>query len=442
LVRLIELEVKTMSTRLTCWAACVLLWASCTQSVEPEAEASLAGAALGTGESCDPETARGVASRVERALLDTIAFTEGTRGHGKDGYNVTFNYRYFDSCAEHPNMKICVGSLCSTAAGRYQFLHKTYVGLKLPNFWPETQELGALELVSRRGVDLPQVPMTATEFANALDKLSYEWSSLPPGRYGTPRRTLSEIRAEYCRLAGCGTQPAAASTLLAIERDGLLYRYAGPDQSGVAISSGWGSAISMGAGADYDEDGQRDFVSMDYEYGLELYVGDGQGDFWYQPIELAGSPFFAIGAGADYDEDGHADFLAVGDDDRLVLARGDGSGQFEAVALGIWAGDVAALGGGADYDGDRHADFVQVRDDGGSWIYLGDGSGRFGSEPLSLDGEPLRSIGGGADYSGDGKPDLLAITHSGEGMIYVALGGLEFEPRSLGGGWDRVRFLD
>jgi muramidase (phage lysozyme) len=398
-------------------------------------------AALGTGASCDPETARGVASRVERALLDTIAFTEGTRGRGKDGYNVTFNYHYFDSCAEHPNMKICVGNLCSTAAGRYQFLYKTYVGLSLPNFWPEQQELGALELINRRGVELPQVPMTATEFANALDKLSYEWSSLPPGRYGTPRRTASEIRAEYCRLSGCGTQ-AAASQFLAIERDGLLYRYASSADSGVAISSGWQSAVSMGAGADYDEDGQRDFVSMDSEYGLELYVGDGQGDFWYQPLELPGSPFLVIGAGADYDEDGHADFLAIGDDDQLVLARGDGHGQFEAETLGAWAGDVAAIGGGADYDGDRHADFVQVRDDGSTWIYLGDGGGRFGSEPLWLDDEPLRIIGGAADYSGDGKPDLLAITHAGEAMSYVALGALEFEPRSLGSGWDRVRFLD
>ena len=427
-----------MSTRLSYWAACALLWTACAQS--PDTEPGLAGAALGTGESCDPETARGVASRVERALLDTIAFTEGTRGHGKDGYNVTFNYRYFDSCAEHPNLKICVGKLCSTAAGRYQFLYRTYVGLKLPNFWPEQQELGALELISRRGVELPQQPMTATEFANALDKLSYEWSSLPPGRYGTPRRTLGEIREEYCRLAGCGAKP---NQLLAIERDGLLYRYTAIDQPGVPISSGWEGAISMGAGADYDEDGQRDFVSMDYEYGLELYVGDGEGDFWYQPLELSGSPFFAIGAGADYDEDGHADFVAVGEDDRLVLARGDGRGQFEAEPLGTWAGDAAAIGGGADYDGDEHADFVQVRDDGSSWIYLGDGSGGFGAaDPLWLDSEPLRLIAGGADYSGDGKPDLLAITDGGQGLIYVALGGLEFEPRSLGDGWDRVRFLD
>jgi muramidase (phage lysozyme) len=428
-----------MSTRLTCWAACALLWAAgCTQEVEP----GLTQASLGTGASCDPDTARGVASPVERALLDTIAFTEGTRGRGKDGYNVTFNYHYFDSCAEHPNLKICVGNLCSTAAGRYQFLYKTYAGLKLPNFWPEQQELGALELISRRGVELPEAPMTATEFANALDKLSYEWSSLPPGRYGTPRRNVGEIRAEYCRLAGCDTQPSVTGPFLAIERDGLLYRYADAAQSGTAISSGWETAISMGAGADYDEDGQRDFVSMDSEYGLELYTGDGQGDFWYRAIDLPGSPFFAIGAGADYDEDGHADFVAVDDDEQLVLAHGDGSGVFRADVLGSWAGDVAAIGGGADYDGDRHQDFVEVRDDGSAWIYLGDGSGRFGSEPLELDGEPLRLIGRGADYSGDGKADLLAITDRGKAVIYVALGALEFEPHPLAEGWDRVRFLD
>ncbi|HKU39543.1 MAG TPA: hypothetical protein VJR89_15395, partial [Polyangiales bacterium] len=95
-----------MNTRLITWAGCALLWAACTQQSD---EIGVTGVALGSGATCDPETARGVASRAERALLDTIAFTEGTRGHGKDGYNVTFNYRYFDDCEQHPNLKICVG---------------------------------------------------------------------------------------------------------------------------------------------------------------------------------------------------------------------------------------------------------------------------------------------------------------------------------------------
>src|SRR3954453_13177735 len=65
--------------------------------------------------SCAPSLAAGAVPAKHRALLDTIAFTEGTRGHGQDGYNVTFAYHYFSSCAHHPNLHICSGGYCSTA---------------------------------------------------------------------------------------------------------------------------------------------------------------------------------------------------------------------------------------------------------------------------------------------------------------------------------------
>jgi hypothetical protein len=36
-----------------------------------------------------------------------------------------------------------------------------------------------------------------------MSKLSYEWASLPPGRYGQPKKPLSEMRRVYCAAAGC-----------------------------------------------------------------------------------------------------------------------------------------------------------------------------------------------------------------------------------------------
>jgi len=55
-----------------------------------------------------------------------------------------------------------------------------------------------------RKVTVPQTrAMTATEFSNAMSKLSYEWASLPPGRYGQPTKTLSQMRSMYCGLTGC-----------------------------------------------------------------------------------------------------------------------------------------------------------------------------------------------------------------------------------------------
>ncbi|HET6332789.1 MAG TPA: FG-GAP-like repeat-containing protein [Polyangiales bacterium] len=428
-------------------AMCAVSLAACAAPLDDGSASDLGvtQSALVSGAQCDPLNAASVASPVERAMLDTIAWTEGTRGHGKDGYNVTFAYRYFDSCEEHPNLKICSGSLCSTAAGRYQFLYKTFTGLKLPNFWPEQQELGALELIERRGVDLPDAPMTATQFANALDRLSYEWSSLPPGRYGTPRHTLSEIRAEYCQLAGCGAmfQPLRRD-FVAIEDDGVLYRYA-PNEAGdfstAPISSEWETALAMGAGADYNEDGQRDFVSFDLQYGLELYSGDGEDNYWYEPISFVSDQLRLIGAGADYDRDGHADFITVDDAGQLLIARGDGNGTFVSAVIADWARDTTAIGGGADYSGDNFADFV-LRDATNTWLYLGDGAGGFSQQPLVLEGAAPRLFAGAGDYTGDGQPDLFAVADDGSGQLYEGLGNTDFVLKQLGGGWDAVRFID
>ena len=160
------------------------------------------------GATCSPTNAQGVASEFPKALLDMIATAEGTLGRGKDGYDVTFGYRFYaDSCDDHPfrvRAPTCAGKYCSTAAGRYQFLLATWDGLELPNFWPENQERGALQLIARRGVALPSDrALSLMEFADAMDKLSYEWASLPPGRYGQPTYTMAEARDAYCRLTVC-----------------------------------------------------------------------------------------------------------------------------------------------------------------------------------------------------------------------------------------------
>jgi muramidase (phage lysozyme) len=155
-------------------------------------------------ESCSPARAVGVVSSKRKALLDTIAYAEGTKGHGYDGYNILYSYKTISDCNRHPDRVICSGSYCSSAAGRYQFLNKTWNGLGLPNFRPENQTRGAMTLIAWRKATIPaDRAMTATEFANVMSKISYEWASLPPGRYGQPIKTMSQLRATYCSWAGC-----------------------------------------------------------------------------------------------------------------------------------------------------------------------------------------------------------------------------------------------
>lgn len=163
----------------------------------------------GSGDTCDPARAQGAVGGYQKALHDSIAWAEGTRGYSEDGYDVMFSFRIMDSCNVHPNRCLAFGNSCSTAAGRYQFLKGTWDSVKsangLPNFEPESQEVGAKYLMNTvRHVTVPQSrPMTASEFSNAMSKLSWEWASLPPGRYGQPVKSASQMRTMYCSLAGC-----------------------------------------------------------------------------------------------------------------------------------------------------------------------------------------------------------------------------------------------
>lgn len=167
------------------------------------------GGSQGSGDTCDPVRAQGVVSNWQKALHDSIAWAEGTRDHSNDGYDVMFSFKIMNSCANHPNQCLKFGSSCSTAAGRYQFLKGTWDSVKsaqgLDSFEPENQERGGAYLVKTvRKVNVPQTrAMTASEFSNAMSKLSWEWASLPPGRYGQPNKSSSQMRNFYCSLAGC-----------------------------------------------------------------------------------------------------------------------------------------------------------------------------------------------------------------------------------------------
>ncbi len=161
------------------------------------------------GPTCSPARAANIVNRYQKALHDTIAFAEGTRGSNKDGYNVLFTYQTISSCARHPNRTICSGGLCSTAAGRYQFLHRTWSSIAntrgYATFEPENQERGAAYLIAsvRRATIPTDRPLTAAEFENVMSKLSYEWASLPPGRYGQPQKSISQLRQVYCSILDC-----------------------------------------------------------------------------------------------------------------------------------------------------------------------------------------------------------------------------------------------
>jgi muramidase (phage lysozyme)/peptidoglycan hydrolase-like protein with peptidoglycan-binding domain len=153
-----------------------------------------------------------------RAMLDTIAFAEGTRGNGD--YNRVVNGRVigpydrsqpYDAglvgqrnvqvtdLRNHPNLLVQVNSnLRSTAAGRYQFLSGTWRGLNMPDFSARSQDLAAIKLMQRRGMI---EPLLRGDFAEAIHRGAPEWASLPTASggsyYGQGAKTLSSLRSVY-----------------------------------------------------------------------------------------------------------------------------------------------------------------------------------------------------------------------------------------------------
>jgi muramidase (phage lysozyme) len=135
---------------------------------------------------------QGTAKARERALLDVIAYAEGTDNR----YDVTFGHHTFSSFAWHPQITYCDG-LCSNAAGRYQFLDTTWEmasrELGLGSFSPANQDKAALYLIHSRGVGDIAAIDTFEEFSRAIDLMGWEWASLPNSPYGQVRTTKQEI---------------------------------------------------------------------------------------------------------------------------------------------------------------------------------------------------------------------------------------------------------
>lgn len=133
-----------------------------------------------------------------RAFLDTLAYAEGT----DESYNYIFTHATFESYADHPRKRKCSGKLCSDAAGRYQFLSKTWDGLApdlgLSDFTPPSQEKAAVEIIRRAGAYTNVSKSSVYEnFTAALRKLNGIWASLPGSPYGQPTHTTAKLWLVY-----------------------------------------------------------------------------------------------------------------------------------------------------------------------------------------------------------------------------------------------------
>jgi muramidase (phage lysozyme) len=158
-----------------------------------------------------------------RAALDTIAWAEGGRS-----YQTLYGGGTF-SGNQHPNMAITAGPYTSTAAGRYQFLYRTWIEIKnrlgLADFSGPNQDIAALDLISQRG-QLGE--LLNGDFEGMMRRLGCAWAALPYATCGQTRRGLSETMNYYnSALSIYGGQPQQVNPAIV-----------------AAASSGGGSALS------------------------------------------------------------------------------------------------------------------------------------------------------------------------------------------------------
>jgi len=132
-----------------------------------------------------------------KAFLNLIRVPEGTSG--EDGYRIMFTGKRFSSFADHPRQLQSANGISSDAAGAYQFLSTTWDSLNLPDFTPDNQDRGAIELIKRR---VAYQNILDGNLRAALDKCSWEWASLPPGRYGQPSISYAECEALFVKFGG------------------------------------------------------------------------------------------------------------------------------------------------------------------------------------------------------------------------------------------------
>ena len=151
-------------------------------------------------------SAQGEAGDNVCAFLDMLAFAEGTILYGgDDGYNVLVGGKTFDSYEKHPKVYVPLTryKVTSSAAGRYQFLWKTWqalaLKLDLPDFGPVSQDKAAIELIRERKA-LKDV--RDGNIILAIQKCRPIWASLPGAGYGQREHKMTDLLREYSKAGG------------------------------------------------------------------------------------------------------------------------------------------------------------------------------------------------------------------------------------------------
>jgi hypothetical protein len=201
-------------------------------------------------------------------------------------------------------------------------------------------------------------------------------------------------------------------------------------------SGGYDLSIAV---ADVNGDGKPDLVVSDYNTGVDVLLGNGDGTFQQAvTYNAAGYSAWSV-AVSDVNGDGKPDIaVATFYSNNVAVLLGNGDGTFQPAVTypsggsgGGTCPDSVAI---ADVNGDAKPDLVVTNWCGESYlsqqldVLLGNGDGTFQpAVSYSSGGEVPESVVV-ADVNGDGKPDLLvanwwqSFQHVQNGSVGVLLG--------------------
>lgn len=136
-----------------------------------------------------------------QAFLATIRWAETGTSTTESYRKLVFNGT-FDNFSTHPLIKQCASingkKTCSTAAGAYQMLDKSWWDLqpklKLSDFSPESQDRMAIEYI-RRNRAISDVE--SGNFTQAACKVGKIWASFPCNSYNQNPKTINELSRYY-----------------------------------------------------------------------------------------------------------------------------------------------------------------------------------------------------------------------------------------------------
>lgn len=137
------------------------------------------------------------------AFLDMLAFSElGEKllAGSDDGYNVLVGGGLFAGYSAHPNQLIALPryGIKSTAAGRYQFLKRTWDELaqllQLSDFSPESQDRAAVRMFVWAGA---LGAIKRGDVKTGVSRCKRFWASLPGAGYGQHEHKLADLLKVY-----------------------------------------------------------------------------------------------------------------------------------------------------------------------------------------------------------------------------------------------------